>query len=170
MDFYRVMLQRIPEDKKATALCMLQLVLSISGTYKTTLAEFSLIVELPEEEDLALTVPGLAPLDELQRCKIMERRVKTVCGGLLEIQDGLPDYMFDKISSYRANLISDISENDIKVLASRVQFLHQTAKEFVELPENSDVLGGNSAKQNAIIGYERIMKLYTYLLRRNDPK
>ncbi|KAI9155556.1 Vegetative incompatibility protein [Paramyrothecium foliicola] len=145
-NFYHRMLGKVSDRDHETMMIMLALATSPFAT-ALTLDEFFLALDLlPPGSDLPEPLKLVQTKDKV-RFEEMRRRVKAYSGGLLEVPE--PD--------------EDLDGRNI-----RVQFIHQTAKSFVQSFGNGVWLDGKTASDISFNGAERIMTLLIQLLRYMD--
>jgi hypothetical protein len=168
-DFYRRMIDRLPPDKQTITRQMLELVLC-QNEYPLCLIDLTVAITLPTSDDPSQYCSNLDPHELIRNCRDMERQLRGFSGGLLQV---LPDEYFKTgIHGHRESrklppnwIFEPLTPKEYAFSRRKIQFLHQTAKEFVSNPSNSDIMRGNSAKQIAIAGRLRFMRLYTFLAR-----
>jgi hypothetical protein len=151
--YYGRILQRIDRRYHRDAYLMIQIVISDPSI---SFLKFTLAMDLPLNDPSAFQC-AISNGNDIGRCREMERRIKSRCGGLIEVR---PNYPLD-----RENLApnSDLIDLDKELLEGHVQFLHQTAKEFVQKPEVLDNIlrAGHVPAWPAINGHVHLARFYS---------
>jgi hypothetical protein len=152
--FYQRILRKVESRYYQETYTMLQLVLCDPSL---SFLRFTLVVDFPlaDEEIFSQTVPH----DLSQRCKRMEIRIKSRCGGLIEIRESVESSARSVRSTAPAHVSPTYTED-------RVQFMHQSVKEYVRVPENLiSVLGGsNTPSWPCIDGHVQLARFYFHFL------
>jgi hypothetical protein len=120
---------------------VIELVLA-SGLKEISLRVFCLAVDFVGPDSCLPKDLSLAPAEDKKRCKEMQRRIKASSGGLLEAPSSDP--------------------------SSNVQFVHQTAKSFVQDFQDRALFDGKTAMDLIVGGIERVMRLVILLLGQMD--
>jgi hypothetical protein len=113
-----------------------------SGHNGLSLPLFCLAVDLLRPDSCLPKDLSLAPAETEKRCKEMQRRIKASSGGLLEVPSSSP--------------------------SSHVQFVHQTAKSFVQDATDRTPFDGKTSMDLVFNGIERAMRLHILLLGQMD--
>jgi hypothetical protein len=141
--FYERMVRQIHEDDKPVLMAMLELVLCFDYNNLKPgilLKYFCLGIDVMQRKDLATPQDiHLTPAEDERRRREVERRIKACSGGLLEISS-----------------------------TGRVQFVHQTAKSFVQDVQDLAIFDGKSTRTMALAGMERMMRLFILLVKKMD--
>jgi hypothetical protein len=161
--FYRLLLERLPQAKRPVAQTMVELVLCSQN--KISLMTFTAAVNLPGHGISSTDRLNEGPFDILRSCEEMVRQVRSFSGGLLEVvshnvfKSEVPKWVY-----------APLKRSEYAFTRQHVQVIHQTAKEFVNDPSNSDLMSGNTAMQSALAGHLRLMELYTHIARIGKPR
>jgi ATPase family associated with various cellular activities (AAA) len=141
-EFYKRMMENIPREDQPVFVGLLELLLcSEYADGGIAFPAFCLAIDLLQRSPSAKYV-SLKPADDDRRQREVERRIKRASGGLLDV----------------AQL----------AVGSRVQFVHQTVKLFIDDTRNSSLLNGKSTRGLAIAGIERMMRLMIVLIMQMD--
>jgi hypothetical protein len=162
--FYRLLLERLPPEKRPVAQKMVELVLCSQNRIRlvTLTAGFSLL-------GLSFSTTNLLkqePFDILTSCEEMVRQVRSCSGGLLEV------VQTQEVSKSKPPkwLYEPLEESQYAFTRQFVQLLHQTAKDFVNDPLNSDLMSGNSALESALAGHLRLVEVYISIAQIGKPR
>jgi hypothetical protein len=161
--FYQRMLSNVLERNHMVAVSLFELVLA-AECHRISISEICLALDL--------TLPGAKLPDELnldteadrKRITALQRRVKAYSGGLLEMPSDARYYS----GSGNADGLDDVWGPDEYVGRPSVQFIHQTAKTFVENTKDRAWFGGKSAVDLAQSGLERLARLHIQLIKHMD--
>lgn len=139
-NFYKRMVKQIVLEDRPVFFAMFELALSSDYLMGLDKLEaFCLVIDLLGKEDTVTAKDvSLAPADDARRLHDVGRRIRACSGGLLEIS------------------------------VSRVQFVHQTVKSFIQDEKNSDLFDGKSTRDMALAGLERRMLLVNLLVGKMD--
>ncbi|KAH6641057.1 hypothetical protein F5144DRAFT_599720 [Chaetomium tenue] len=141
--FYERMLKQIHADDKPVFMAMLELVLCSDYAVGSELVfdqYFGLAIEIAQRKGLVTPQDiSLAPAENKRRWRDVERRIKACSGGLLEIS-----------------------------WQDRPQFIHQTAKSFVQDAQDLAIFDGKSTRDMALGGVQRMMRLSTLVVEKMD--
>ncbi|KAF4943245.1 hypothetical protein FGADI_13536 [Fusarium gaditjirri] len=114
-------------------------IFQIHRASKASLSLLSMTFADLEDEDEALrtTLWPLEPFDIVSRCKQMKRKLSSRCKGLLEIES-LQTFERDKRGT--SGRSTGYTSGFDPIINCKVQYLHQTVKDFLEMPETWDRL------------------------------
>jgi NACHT domain len=161
--FYRLMLEKLPQDKRPVAVRMMELVLCSRN--RISLVIFTAAVNLPGHGVSPADRLKQGPLDILRSCEEMVRQIRSFSGGLLEVVQTQKQFR-ERVPEW---LYSPLKRSQYDFTRQYVQLLHQTAKEFVNNPSNSDLMSGKSARESALAGHLRLMEAYTNIAQIGKP-
>jgi hypothetical protein len=141
--FYERMVRQIDVENRPILMAMLELVLCFDysdDTPKDDLRFFCLAIDLVQRKGpVAPQDISLTRAEDERRQRWVERRIKACSGGLLEISS-----------------------------RGRVQFIHQTAKSFIQEVRDLPLFDGKSTRAMALDGIERMMRLFTLVAKKMD--
>jgi NACHT domain len=141
--FYEQMAKKISADNWPVFMALLELVLWLDYVNREDLnavTAFYLAIEILQKKDQVKPRDiSLTKDDDERRRSEMERRIKACSGGLIEITS-----------------------------TSRIQFVHQTVKSFIQDPQNRAIFNGKSTRDIVLAGTQRIMRLDILLLGKMD--
>jgi hypothetical protein len=161
--FYRLLLERLPQEKRVVAQKMVELVLCNQN--RISLVTLTAGVNLPGRGVSTNDLLKQDPFDILTSCEEMVRQVRSCSGGLLEVvqrQEG-------SMSEPPKWIYEPLKKSQYAFTRQNVQLLHQTAKEFINDPFNSDLMSGKSAIESALAGHLRLMEVYIWIARIGKP-
>ena len=162
--FYRLLLERLPREKRAVAQKMVELVLCSQN--RISLVTLTAGVKLPRHGFSTNERLKQEPFDILLSCEEMVRQVRSCSGGLLEVVQ-TQEVLKGKSPKW---LYEPLKKSQFAFTRQYVQLLHQTAKEFVNDPLNSDLMSGNSAMDNGLAGHLRLMEVYISIAQIGKPR
>jgi hypothetical protein len=157
--FYRLLLERLPREKRPLAQKMLELVLCSHN--RISLVTFTGAVNHLNHGISFKNCLNQGSFDILSSCEDMVRQVRSFSGGLLEVVQS--QAILD--TEYPLWIHEPLNRAQYNFTRQYVQLLHQTAKEFVSDASNSDLMGGNSPKESLVAGHLRLMELYLCIAR-----
>lgn len=162
--FYRFLVKRIPPDKRSVTQKMLELVLCNQN--RMSLVTFTAAINLLGQGISMTDRLKQGPFDILRSCEEMVRQIRGCGGGLLEVVQS----RVESESRVPQWLYEPLQWSQYVFTRQHVQLLHQTAKDFVNDPSNSDLMNGNSAIESALAGHLQIMELCICIARTRQPR
>ena len=168
-DFYQRMLSSVSERNHVVAVSLFELVLA-SECREISTSEVCLALDLIRPGSKLPDGLNLDTNANKQRISELRRRVKAYSGGLLEIaSSGAGSYNgFGNIQGPDdTHGPEDNSQSPAKgrTKDSPLQFIHQTAKTFVESTKDRAWFGGKSAVDLAHSGLEKAARLHIQLIK-----
>ena len=126
-NLYVHMLTQVEPIYRGQAWKLFQIVLKGESSLTTLEVSFA-------DEELQFAIDASPKLltgpEQLARCRLMARRLKSRCKGLLEIHARVSE-----------SILADVEAKDHELLDSNVVFLHKTVKDFLE-EQDSNILFG----------------------------
>jgi hypothetical protein len=151
--FYRLLLERLPQAKRPIAQKMIELVLCSQN--RISLFALTAAINHPGHGFSTIGHLKQGPFEILTSCDEMVRQIRGCSGGLLEVVQSrevskteVPEWLY-----------APLKRSQYRFTRQNVQLIHQTAKEFVNDPSNSDLMSGNSWIERVLAGHLRLMEL-----------
>lgn len=137
-ELYRYMLQKISPRYQAQAARLIELVRKDATVHDRPISTLSLSFADDKNSDYAIAslVRPLTKEEKFQRCREMDRKLRSRTAGLLEVQHKLCNLQ-------DAESADPQSKEYIYLIESHVQFLHKSVTDFLDTLEPTDVLLSN---------------------------